>query len=93
MRLIVREVHHKKNVKVCQHIKFFTFFCKTGSRLSESEYEYECGAHMNIWEEGRCIKGLETLLRLPGSQEVFCNGKFLNKIQIQKKKKKKITNR
>ena len=35
------------------------------------------------------MKGLETLLRLPGSQKVFCNGKLQNKIQIQKKKKKK----
>ena len=34
------------------------------------------------------MKGLETLLRLPGSQKVFCNGKLQNKIQIQKKKKK-----
>ena len=35
------------------------------------------------------MKGLETLLRLPGSQKVFCNGKLQNKNSDSKKKKKK----
>ena len=36
------------------------------------------------------MKGLETLLRLPGSQKVFCNGKLQNKNSDSKKKKKKV---